>query len=187
LTVSVTPVSFDDIIMIEVGKATLADGKRIADIQVAGWKAGYRGILPDDYLDRLDAEARAPVWERFIRDEEGILFVARFGAELSGFCHLIPSRDEDGEGIAEIAAIYVAPAQWRKGSGRRLIQAAFASAIEQGFRDVTLWVLTENSRGRGFYEAMGMQPDGATKTKVRPECILHEIRYRMDLSASGSS
>ena len=48
--------------MIEVGKACLADGKRIADIQVAGWQAGYRGILPDSYLDRLNPEARVPVW-----------------------------------------------------------------------------------------------------------------------------
>jgi ribosomal protein S18 acetylase RimI-like enzyme len=173
--------------MIEVEKACLADSRGIADIQVEGWKVGYRGILPDDYLDRLSTEARVPMWERFIRDGKGTLFVARSGAELSGFCHLIPSRDEDGEGIAEIAAIYVDPGQWRKGSGRRLVEAAFASAIEQGFSGVTLWVLTENSRGRGFYEAMGMRPDGATKSEGRSECLLHEIRYRVDLSACGSS
>jgi GNAT superfamily N-acetyltransferase len=172
--------------VIEIEKACLADGKRIADIQVAGWKAGYRGILPDEYLDRLDVEARVPVWEGFIHDEVGILFVARSGAELLGFCHLIPSRDEDAEGIAEIAAIYVDPEYWRKSCGRRLVEAAFASAIEQGFSGLTLWVLTENSRGRGFYEAMGMQPDGAIKTKGRPECLLHEIRYRVGLSACGS-
>ena len=171
--------------MIEVGKACLADGKRIADIQVAGWQAGYRGILPDSYLDRLNPEARVPVWERFIRDEEGILFVARSGPDLSGFCHLIPSRDEDGECAAEIAAIYVDPRHWRKGCGRQLIEAALASATEQGFSSLTLWVLTENSRGRGFYEAMGMQPDGVLKTEERPDCILHEMRYRTELIRPG--
>lgn len=173
--------------MIETGKATLADAKRIAEIQVAGWKAGYRGILPDDFLDRLDPVAKVSMWERFIRDEKGLMLVARSSSEALGFCHLIPSRDEDGGGVAEIAAIYVDPDRWRKGCGRRLFEAAIASAAEQGYAEMTLWVLTGNSRGRGFYEAMGMHADGAVKAVEKPGCTLHEMRYRIGLSACGSS
>ncbi|RYD45215.1 MAG: GNAT family N-acetyltransferase [Verrucomicrobiaceae bacterium] len=173
--------------MIETGKATLADGKRIAEIQVAGWKAGYRGILPDGFLDRLNPEPRASMWERFIQTEEGLMLVARSFSELVGFCHLIPSRDADGEHRAEIAALYVHPDHWRSGCGRRLFEVALASAAEQGYAGITLWVLTENSRGRGFYEAMGMQPDGAMKVEDGPGCALHEVRYRIELSACGSS
>ena len=173
--------------MIEVGKARFADVTRIAEIQVAGWKAGYRGILPDDFLDRLNAEARVSMWERFIQNEKGLMLVARSSSGSLGFCHLIPSRDADGEHSAEIAAIYVDPDHWRSGCGRRLFEVALASAAEQGYAGMTLWVLTENSRGRGFYEAMGMQADGAVKAEERPGCVLHEVRYRIDLSASGSS
>ncbi|MEK7953001.1 GNAT family N-acetyltransferase [Luteolibacter soli] len=168
--------------MTEVGKATLADGKRIAEIQIAGWKEGYRRILPDDFLDGLNPESRVPVWERFIRDKKGVMLVARSGSELTGFCHLISSRDEDGNGVAEIAAIYIDPDRWRSGCGKLLFAAAVASAVQQGFTAMTLWVLAENSRGRGFYEAMGMRADGAGKTVERPGCTLHEVRYRMELS-----
>jgi len=170
-----------------IGKATLADGKRIAEIQLAGWKAGYRGILPDDFLDRLNAEAKVSMWERFIQNEKGLILVAKSSSEVSGFCHLIPSRDADGEHSAEIAAIYVDPAHWRSGCGRRLFEVALASATEQGYAGMTLWVLTENSRGRSFYEAMGMQADGAMKVEERPGCALHEVRYRIALSACESS
>lgn len=172
---------------VEIGKATLADAKRIAKIQVAGWKAGYRGILPDGFLDRLDPEARVPMWERFLRNEEGLMLVARSSSEPLGFCHLIPSRDADGEHSAEITAIYVDPHHWRSGCGRRLFEVALASAADQGYAGMTLWVLTENSRGRGFYEAMGMHADGAMKTEERPGCTLHEVRYRIGLSACGSA
>ena len=172
---------------IEIGKATLADGKRIAEIQLAGWKAGYRGILPDDFLEKLDPEAKVSMWERFIRNEKGLMLVARSFSEVLGFCHLISSRDADGDGIAEITAIYVDPDGWRKGCGRRLFEVALTSAAEQGYAGMTLWVLTGNSRGRGFYEAMGMQADGAVKSEERPGCTLHEVRYRIDLSACGSS
>jgi ribosomal protein S18 acetylase RimI-like enzyme len=167
--------------MIDVGKATLADSRWIAEIQATGWQAGYRGILPDTYLDRLRPEARVPMWERFIRDGKGDLLVARSGGEVLGFCHLIPSRDADGDRIAEIAAIYVDPQCWRSGCGRRLYEAAVALAAEQGFTGMTLWVLAENSRGRGFYEAMGMYADGTVKSEERPDCVLHEVRYRTDL------
>ena len=172
---------------IEIGKATLADGRRIAEIQVAGWKAAYRGILPDDFLDRLNPEAKVSMWERFIRNGQGLILLARSSSGVLGFCHLIPSRDADGDGVAEIAAIYVDPDGWRKGCGRRLFEVALRSAVEQGYAAMTLWVLTGNSRGRGFYEAVGMQADGAVKAEERPGCVLHEVRYRIGLSACGSS
>jgi ribosomal protein S18 acetylase RimI-like enzyme len=171
--------------MIEIGKATLADGRRIAEIQVTGWQAGYRGILPDSFLDRLNREVRVPVWERFIREELGVLLVARSDADVLGFCHLIPSRDADGDRIPEIAAIYVDPECWRSGCGRRLFAAAIASAVEQGFTGMTLWVLADNARGRGFYEAMGMRADGTVKSEERPDCTFHEVRYRIEWVRAG--
>lgn len=167
--------------MIEVGNATLADSRRIAEIQVTGWQAGYRGILPDEFLGGLDTESRLAMWERFIRTGKGLMLVARRGGQLLGFCHVIPSRDADAEQTAEITAIYVDPRFWRNGCGRKLVAAALAWAFEQGFRQLTLWVLADNSRGRGFYEAIGMRPDGAVKTEDRPGCSLHEVRYRIEL------
>lgn len=167
--------------MIEIRPAKLSDARSIAEIQVAGWKAAYRGIVPDEYLDGLDAASRILLWERFSADAKGKLYVADSGVGVAGFCHLIPSRDPGAEGAAEIAAIYVSPAAWRKGIGRNLCAAAVRSATERGYERVTLWVLSGNLPGRRFYEAIGFEHDGGLKHEVMNGTRLEEVRYQMSL------
>ena len=167
--------------MADIRHATPADCRRIAEIQTDGWKAAYRGILPDDYLDGLQSEPRIAVWERFVRSEPGEMFVAAADGGIAGFCHLIPSRDPDAGRTAEIAAIYVDPGRWKKGHGSALCRAAIASAGQQGFDHLTLWVLEGNAAGRRFYERMGLRPDGARKSEERPGFVLEEVRYRIEL------
>ncbi len=161
-------------------RAASADSRRIAEIQVAGWQAAYRGIIPDDYLDAMVPERRQPFWEEQIRNECGDLFATAAEGHVTGFCHLIPSRDADGGEAAEIVAIYVDPSAWRQGCGRSLCAAALAAARDRGAPCVTLWVLVENQAGRKFYEAMGFSADGATKSEDRPGFALEEMRYRID-------
>ncbi len=127
--------------------ATREDSRRIAEIQVAGWKAAYRGMIPDDYLDALAPEKRHSFWDQAIRDGLGEIFVAEAGSEVLGFCHLIPSRDADSEGVEEIAAIYVDSTTLRRGCGRSLCETALASAARKHAPWVTLWVLVENAMG----------------------------------------
>ena len=172
--------------MIEIRQASHDDCPRIAEIQVAGWKAAYRGIPPDDFLNRLDRKSRVVTWEQFVRDRFGDLLVVQVDGALSGFCHLIPSRDCDGDRASEIAAIYIDPPVWRNGYGKTLIAEACKRSKEQNRGELTLWVLEENSVGRRFYEAMGFFPDGAMKTDQGPDCTLHEVRYRRNQHWTGS-
>ncbi|MBK1881960.1 GNAT family N-acetyltransferase [Luteolibacter pohnpeiensis] len=168
--------------MHRVRKAETGDGKRIAEIQVGGWQSAYRGIIPDDYLNALNPEKRVTFWSQQADNESSDLFVTILGATVTGFCHLIPSRDDDGTGVAEIAAIYVDPCAWRQGCGRQLCEAAFEAARRRGASSVTLWVLEANLLGRSFYEAIGFRTDGSTKSEERPGFLLEEVRYRIDPS-----
>ena len=52
--------------MISVRPATLDDSERIADIHVKTWQAAYAGVMPQDFLDRLDRGARTAMWRRAI-------------------------------------------------------------------------------------------------------------------------
>jgi len=38
--------------------ATPEDARAIAEVHVASWRYAYRGLLPDDVLDRLSVEER---------------------------------------------------------------------------------------------------------------------------------
>lgn len=67
----------------EIHPARPADAAKIAEIQVLGWREGYRGILPDEFLARLDPVKRKEVWEKFIREGPGSFPWRGAGAGLS--------------------------------------------------------------------------------------------------------
>jgi RimJ/RimL family protein N-acetyltransferase len=60
---------------------------------------------------------------------------------------------------------------------------AEARLAKRGASDVTLWVLERNAAARAFYEAIGFEPDGASKLlTIGVELVV--LRYRKALSAS---
>ena len=149
----------------------------------------YRGQIPDAILDSIDASSRAVFWHEALSAPHNI-FVAELGSTTAGFCSLIPSRDNDADSstVAEIAALYVRPQQWRHGFGHALCSAAVSAAIDARFSSITLWVLTSNSLARRFYEAQHFQPDGATKSEQTTDgSMLHESRMRRPLQSLHST
>lgn len=165
-----------------IRSATIKDVSRIAEIQTASWRAAYRGMIPESYLQGLRVEQRERTWRRFVDDPDSPLLVTIQADEITGFCHISPSRDSDSDGVAEIIAIYVDPPQWRKGFGRTLCRSALSFAQERGFRAVTLWTLSENDSAHRFYEALGFRPDGASKVEAMPDFDLQEVRYGIHLN-----
>lgn len=167
-----------------VREATVADARRIAEIHVAGWRAAYRGQMPDEVLDNLDVEKRAAFWSAHLTAKPHALFVAESNLKILGFCDLIPSRDKDAvpETTAEIAAIYVDPNHWCNGVGQALCRFALELAGKNDRAAVTLWCLDSNIMARNFYEKMGFRLDGASKVDqsfINHE--LHEVRFRISL------
>jgi GNAT superfamily N-acetyltransferase len=150
---------------VEVRRATIHDARGIAEAHVAAWQVAYRGILPDAVLDGLSVEGREATWRHQLATEERGSFTlvgVDDGGGVTGFCTgATPSRDEDAtETTAEITATYVHPSRWRSGVGTALLDATRHELRERGYREVTLWVLTENAPARDFYARRGFQPDG---------------------------
>src|SRR5208283_4321176 len=168
----------------QIRQATIADARRIAQINVETWRAAYRGQMPDAVLDNLDVEKSAAFWNTHLTSQPHGTFVAELNQEIIGFCHLIPSLDMDSnpKEVGEIAAIYVQPEFWRKGAGAALCRFSLQAARRQKYISVTLWVLTSNVAARKFYETMGFRLDGATKVDQNLNNYeLHEVRYRISV------
>ena len=121
-----------------IRQAILADTPRIAEIHVAGWQQAYRGIVPDEILDTMKPGDRQILWDELVQENYGDLLVAISADRISGFCHLIPSRDNDAGEAHEIAAIYIDPTTWRQGCGRALCEHALVIAREHDVPAVTL-------------------------------------------------
>lgn len=139
------------------------DALAIARIHVRSWQVGYRGLLPDDYLDRMKAEDRAARYTLGSADrgQPATLVAEDFG--ILGFVTTGPARAPD-TGKGELGALYVAPESWGKGIGTALIEAAHLRLKEGGFADAVLWLLAGNERGLRFYLRHAWAPSGTSKT-----------------------
>ncbi len=155
--------------------ATVHDAEAIARIHVRTWQVAYEGIVPADYLAGLSEQQRTEWWRPQLERNRGNVLVALTDDAVTGWVSFGPGRDDDAMGRAEIFAIYVSPALWGGGIGRRLMEAAEAALA--GTRGLTLWVLEQNRRARRFYAAAGFIPDGRRQEITLGGAGLREIRF----------
>ncbi|MCS6826763.1 MAG: GNAT family N-acetyltransferase [Caldilinea sp.] len=167
-----------------VRSVVAADVDTVAHLHVAIWRAAYRGLLPDAFLDALSVESRATMWRHMVEQGASPALVAEQAGEIVGFLLGGPAQDADAQpGVtAEIYAIYVSPDFWGRGVGARLLQEGLAILRDQGYREATLWVLRNNVRARRFYEAMGFRVDGGEKVEEHSGVAFDEIRYRAPIA-----
>jgi ribosomal protein S18 acetylase RimI-like enzyme len=168
-----------------VRRAKPSDARGIVEVRVASWKVAYRGLLPDTLLDSLSVESRE-VNGRTRGIAEGVIqtLVYEEGAQIIGFVCFGASQDEDvgQRRVGEVYALYLLPAEWRKGRGTALMDKAIERLQQEGYIEITLWVLHNNERAKRFYEALGLKADGAEKVVQRKDGVaLHEERYRRSL------
>lgn len=171
--------------MIRTRAAVAADAMAIARVHVRAWRDGYRGLLPDQYLDGLRPEERAARYRLEGPDPDPhapVSVVALDGDVICGFAVSGPARDDDASGLGEVLALYVDPGVWRRGVGGRLMRDARIRLAERGFTDAILWLLAGNERGRAFYLDDGWVPDGMTRTEEIWGVRVDEVRYRRTLS-----
>lgn len=162
-----------------VRPARVGDGDRIGEIHVRSWQAAYETILPSEVLDGLSVERRAAHWRATIERGTEPVWVAEDDTVVVGFVSGGPARDDDLPGTAgEVYAIYLEPTAWGKGFGRALFAAAEDDLRARGRKPLVLWILTDNARGRRFYEAARWRPDGSERSIEIGGAAVAEIRYR---------
>ena len=152
-----------------------SDALAVARIHVRSWQRGYRGLLPDTYLDGLVPEERAVryTFGNFSAHHPATM-VATEGDVIRGFVTTGPSPDA---GVGEMLALHVDPAHWRSGIGRVLLAAARERLVRHGFSSAVLWALDGNQRADRFYRADGWQPDGRASAQEVCGLMVNESRY----------
>jgi ribosomal protein S18 acetylase RimI-like enzyme len=173
--------------LITVRPATVEDAEPITDAHVRAWQQGYRGMIPDSYLDALDAERPNRIERRRVDigspDNPRVFNLAgEYDGDVVGWFAGGPSRDDDRhQSTGEVWAIYVHPEFWRTGVGGALMTAGLERLTLDGYTEATLWVLEANQRARGFYERFDWRTDGATNFFERDGHQVPEVRYRRPL------
>ncbi|MFI8952153.1 GNAT family N-acetyltransferase [Streptomyces sp. NPDC053750] len=165
---------------------TLADCDRVSEIRVRGWQTAYRGLMPQPYLDGLDAREDA---ERrralFLRAPDTMvnLVAQDDGGRVVGWACHGPYRDgERHTEDAELYAIYVDAGRVGTGVGHALLQESIRRCTAAGHERMLLWVLKDNARARRFYERAGFTADGAEEASEVDGVAVPEVRYARALA-----
>ena len=162
--------------------ASIGDAEAIARVHTRSWQLAYQGIMSKDFLDGLRWETRVERWVKILSDpspDSRIVFVSTTNeGTVTGFASIGEVRDEDlkPKKFFELYAIYVAPEYWNLGFGNALWNAAL-DYVPPSTPGVSLWVLTQNERGRRFYERGGFASDGTRHIENIGGMDVEEMRY----------
>ncbi|HEY8719584.1 GNAT family N-acetyltransferase [Pengzhenrongella sp.] len=166
--------------------AALPDVGAIAEFQTACWREAYRGLVPNEYLDRVSVGDRQERWRDRLTSGARRIALAevagREGDELVGVVSwappalapaAAPTRGPDptaGEPAPtlELMSLYVAAHH----SGTGIAATLLGHAL--GARPARLWVFEDNPRALAFYAKHGFAPDG--HRQVDPDTGVWERR-----------
>lgn len=161
-----------------IRRAVTDDAAALAKVHVCTWKATYRGIVPDTYLDALDHGRSETRWrgslekaagEKLSGDERPssvrTVVAEEEGQGVVGFASFGPNRDQDPNFDSELYAIYVLPSSQGKGAGTMLVREAARILADSGFRSMIVWVLSANP-SRSFYERLGGEEVGQRMIEI---------------------
>jgi ribosomal protein S18 acetylase RimI-like enzyme len=161
-------------------RATPADAAALAAVEVASWRAAYRGMMPDAFLDALSEAEKTAHWRENLLKHGQLgrkrVVVALVDERIIGFVRVGAEHEDSEAGLVYL--LYVLPEYWRRGVGRRLISAALDELRDLGLSYAMLWVLRDNQRARRFYEMQGWLEDGRASIDRYGDIELEARRYR---------
>ena len=117
--------------------AQQSDCAELAKVHVASWQAGFKGIIDQDYLDKLDVDARALGWSKLLSGERDKVYLQFDSESLIGFTSSCHCRDDDAQVTrGEIVTFYFLEQYWGKGFSteavHRIVKAAFSGDLSCG-------------------------------------------------------
>ena len=142
---------------IALRRAVPGDAPAIARVRIESWRATYRGMIPDTYLDGMQLDASTAIWDRVLAAGPGTtsVFVAERAGELVGFASGAMLAEPKFEIDAELVAIYLRREFQHVGLGRRLVGAVVDAQRGYGATGMLTWVIAGNKPARTFYERLG--------------------------------
>jgi ribosomal protein S18 acetylase RimI-like enzyme len=148
--------------------ATVGDAPRIAEIFVAAWRSGYRGVVADEVIDALDVSAWTASFRKLLQpgDFSSVVWCAENG-DLLGFSRFGPDPERPRPDAGYLASLYVDPSVAGQGVGRALLDDAVEKMAAAGRARLTLWVFGGNHRARNLYERAGFTATGERRTDPR--------------------
>jgi ribosomal protein S18 acetylase RimI-like enzyme len=175
------PVGDDVSKMVTIRPASVDDADAVGEVHVRAWQSAYRDVMPDDYLDGLQAQDHATRWREHLiaPSPDAELLVVVDDHRVVGFASLGPALDSEAPSdIGQLYAINLDPDVWGRGLGRALLSVATDRLRELGYVEAVLWVVPDNQRARRLYESEGWSDDDTRRVDDVFGVVVADMRYR---------
>ena len=145
-----------DQLVVSVRQARAEDADQVARVYIESWHDTYAGILPNRLLCAMTPRGQTARWRAAIRarGREAVLVAECGSYGIVGMTSFGPARDGGLGFDGEVYTLYVDPGFYGRGSGRALMQGAFAALRKRGQSSCIVWAHAKNPV-RFFYEAIG--------------------------------
>jgi GNAT superfamily N-acetyltransferase len=165
-----------------VRRAVAKDVGPVSKVHVSSWQAGYRGLIPDAYLDALRPEEHA---RRYTFGSGGpdvpVTFVAEAERAIRGFSTVGVTATGAGRCIGELLALYVDPGFWGQGYGTALLTVARDHLAQSTAVEALVWIIKGNLRAQQFYERDGWRLDGTCRRESYGDIVVDDLRLQRAL------
>ena len=150
--------------------ASAADLPAIAELHATSWRAAYRGLLPDAFLDGPVVADRKAHWSGMIARmvPSDLLLVAEQNHALVGFIAVWTSEPlgcEPGFDLL-IDNLHVRPDLRGGGIGEHLMRAVACRLRDRPSARACLWLIDGNAPAHRFYQRLGGRDDDRTQDMI---------------------
>lgn len=138
-----------------IRKATITDCNELSYLKHKMWETTYRGIYPDDRIDKYDYEKNKYKFLKIINNPDIELYVVEDKNKLIGYMDFgIPIRPfKDYK--QEIGLLYILKEYQGKGIGTELFDIAYNGIKSGGYKEFFVSCNKYNILAHKFYEKMG--------------------------------
>ncbi|WP_436890391.1 GNAT family N-acetyltransferase [Nocardiopsis dassonvillei] len=177
---------------VRIRRAAPADAAAIAAVNVASWRAAYRGLIAREHLESLDTERLTGIRAgrlrgHLVRPGAGFLVAERPGGRAASSptpgSPRPPTPTTPTGTVTDLETLYSLPEVWGTGVNRLLWEGSRAAMAAAGTGHGVLWALEGNARARGFYAATGWRDTGAATPAplLGGALVVPTVLYRRDL------
>ena len=162
-----------------IRKAKLDDATGIAKVSVDSWRTTYKGIIPDDFLNKLSYEQRTASWQaNIVRDDNYVIVAENSDGQIVGFADAWKRETNVVENACDLTSIYLLKEYQGLGIGKMLLKNLFAHFKQEGYNKIFVEVLEDN-KTRYFYEYYGAKLVKEVQITIGGK-ILNELVYEWD-------
>ncbi|HHD2752240.1 TPA: GNAT family N-acetyltransferase [Clostridium perfringens] len=139
----------------EIRLATYEDCRNLAILKKVVWETTYRGIYPNDKLDKYDIDYNENKFKDMIKKQSQKLFIVLNESKIIGYMSCGEILRAFDKYTHDIGLLYIIKEYQGKGIGSKLFEFAKNELKNQGITEFIVSCNKYNFSGQQFYSKMG--------------------------------